>query len=415
MSDDYDQVVRDLVAQNEFAIKYDLDAMRDAVARLGVARTARASVIVAGTNGKGAVCALLHGIALAAGWRVGLFTSPHLVEPRERMRIDGRALPRTVFAAAGAEMLQRFGGRSGPPESPRALSYFELTTLIGARAFAAANPPLDLAIWEVGLGGRLDATNALDHDVAVLTSVALDHQAYLGTTEAAIATEKAAVARAGRPAVVHPRADGGSHIRAAVAATGARLVNAPDIGADVDAMNRSLAATAANEVAALLGTEMTAAIVEAGCAGARWPGRRATLDARGVRWFVDGGHNPAATRRVAAWLDTVLAPQERLPAIIAASPGRDLREVFAPLVSRVSHATCVPASTFRSVPPDEVAAAWRALGVHATASAASTDVFGRVRSDRVLVLGSLYLAGALYAWLGYDADALTVWSPGAEP
>ncbi len=415
MSEHYDQVVRDLVAQNEFAIKYDLDAMNDVVSRLNMARTARVSVIVAGTNGKGAVCALLNGIAIAAGWRVGLFTSPHLVEPRERVRIDGQPISQNAFAEIGAEMLRRFGGRSGPPESQRALSYFELTTLIGARAFADAAPPLDLAIWEVGLGGRLDATNALDHDIAILTSVALDHQQYLGTTEAAIAAEKAAVSRPGRPVIAHPKADGAALIRGAVAATGARVVLAPDVGGGTEEMNRSIAATAATEVARRLGADLPSAVVAAGCAGACWPGRRTELDGRGVHWFVDGGHNPAATQRVAAWLDRALAPGERLPAIVASSPGRDLRAVFAPLAARVSHATCVPASSFRTVPPDEVAAAWRSLGVPATTAAVPTDVFARSQAPRILVLGSLYLAGALYEWLGYDADALTVWRPDVTP
>lgn len=411
MHSEYDRVVAELFAQNEFAIKYDLDAMLDAVERLECARTARVSVIVAGTNGKGAVCALLHGIAMAAGWRVGLFTSPHLVELRERMRINAVPLAREQVAEHGAEMLRRFGGRSGPPQSPRALSYFELVTLIAARSFAGANERLDLAIWEVGLGGRLDATNALDHDIAAVTSVALDHQQYLGSTLDEIAHEKAAVARPGRPLVVHPQADGAEAIAHAAARTGAEVVQAPADGCHVDRINRALATTVARCVAAELGETMTPDCIARGLDRTQWPGRRQSIDVAGRRWLVDGGHNPAATRRVGAWLARELAGVGPIEAITAMSPGRALHDVLAPLAPHVSHATCVPASAFRTVSPAELADAWRSLGVPASVCDEPAAAFAAASEATTLVAGSLYLAGALFGWLGYDADDLAIWTP----
>jgi dihydrofolate synthase/folylpolyglutamate synthase len=149
-------------------------------------------VIVAGTNGKGSTCAMLEAIALQAGYRVGLHTSPHLVRFEERCRIDGRE----VDAAALLPHFEAVERARGDV----ALTFFEFTLLAIARLLAAEQ--LDLVILEVGLGGRFDAVNAFDADCAVITSIALDHTEYLGATREAIGFEKAGILRAGRPAVV---------------------------------------------------------------------------------------------------------------------------------------------------------------------------------------------------------------------
>ncbi|MCC6853934.1 MAG: bifunctional tetrahydrofolate synthase/dihydrofolate synthase [Comamonadaceae bacterium] len=163
-------------------------AVRD---RLGL-RFAVPVISVAGTNGKGSTCAMLESIARHAGWRTGLYIKPHLVHFTERCRIDGEPVP-------AAALLPHFeaveAARAGTP-----LSWFEFTTLAILRLLAQA--PLDVAILEVGLGGRLDAVNVIDADCAVITAVDFDHMAYLGTDRESIGWEKAHIMRAGRPAIV---------------------------------------------------------------------------------------------------------------------------------------------------------------------------------------------------------------------
>ena len=149
-------------------------------------------VVVAGTNGKGSSCAMLEAIALAAGYRVGLHTSPHLVRFEERCRIGGAAV-------AAEDLLPHFEAVEAA-RGDAALTFFEFTLLAIVRLLAAAR--LDLVILEVGLGGRFDAVNAFDADCALITSIDIDHAEYLGNTREAIGFEKAGVMRAGRPAIV---------------------------------------------------------------------------------------------------------------------------------------------------------------------------------------------------------------------
>ena len=149
-------------------------------------------ITVAGTNGKGSTCAMLESIALQAGYRVGLYAKPHLVHFEERCRVNGEM-------ASAAELLPHFEAVEAAREGVT-LTYFEFTTLAIARLLSMA--PLDLVILEVGLGGRLDAVNAIDTDCAVITSVDIDHTEYLGSTREAIGFEKAGILRAGRPVIV---------------------------------------------------------------------------------------------------------------------------------------------------------------------------------------------------------------------
>lgn len=173
------------------AVPATLERVRSVRERLGIGFDA-AVVTVGGTNGKGSSCAMLESIMRAAGWRVGLYGSPHLIRFEERCRVDGRPIDAAALLPHFAAVEQ---ARQGV-----ALTYFEFTTLAILRALAAA--PLDLVVLEVGLGGRLDAVNAVDADCALLTSIDLDHCAILGPDRESIGREKAQIMRAGRPAVV---------------------------------------------------------------------------------------------------------------------------------------------------------------------------------------------------------------------
>lgn len=179
-----------LEARTGQSIQLGLERVNKVRDRLGLA-TEAAVITVAGTNGKGSTCAMLEAIAVAAGYRVGVYASPHLLRYTERVRLGGQEVSPEVLVAAFAEVEAARG------EVP--LTYFEHGTLAAWCVFARA--PLDLIILEVGLGGRLDAVNAFEPDCAVVTSVALDHQQFLGDTREEIGFEKAGIFRAGKPAV----------------------------------------------------------------------------------------------------------------------------------------------------------------------------------------------------------------------
>jgi len=180
------------------AIALGLDRVRAVQAHMKAALACRV-VTVTGTNGKGSTCALLESILGAAGYRVGLYTSPHLARYNERVRIDGRDAPDEDLVAAFNVVEDARALAGGGDGAPTPLTYFEFGTLAALWLFARAN--LDVLILEVGLGGRLDAVNIVDADIAVVTSIDLDHMDYLGPTRDDIGREKAGIFRAGRPVV----------------------------------------------------------------------------------------------------------------------------------------------------------------------------------------------------------------------
>ena len=177
--------------QHPQAIALGLDRVSGVFSRLGISLPCPV-VTVAGTNGKGSTCAMLEAILQAAGYRTGLYTSPHLVRYNERVRIGGREADDAALCEAFAAVEQ---ARGTVP-----LTYFEFGTLAAFLLFARSN--LDAAVLEVGLGGRLDAVNVVDADCAILTGIGIDHTEYLGTTREAIGREKAGIFRSGRPAVI---------------------------------------------------------------------------------------------------------------------------------------------------------------------------------------------------------------------
>lgn len=308
--------------QHPKSIDMGLERVREVAARMGLARPADRVVTVGGTNGKGSTVSFLEAIAREAGWRVGCYTSPHLLAYNERVRIDGRD-------AGDGELVAAFEA----VESARgdtALTYFEYGTLAALWLFARAG--LDLAVLEVGLGGRLDATNLVDADVAVITTVDLDHQDWLGADREAIGFEKAGIARAWRPLVLGDD-DPPSSVLGHAYAIGASAVRigcdffldpAPDdaaegrwrwreVGYQVDLPMPRLAApaqlrNAAVAIAALRALDapehkpIGEAAIAGGVAGAVLPARLQRFERDGVAVLVDVGHNPQAAAALAQWL-----------------------------------------------------------------------------------------------------------------
>jgi len=205
---DYQQAVRALAERGRFGIRLGLGRTRALLRELGNPEQTFRGALVAGTNGKGSVLALAGGALMAAGVRTGLTPKPHLISYRERLQIDGRLIDPATFARLVRETLpaaERVARRLGPPTE------FELLTAVIFRWFASAE--LDVALVEVGLGGRLDATHAWDGGVAVVTNVSLDHMDRLGTTIPAIAREKAAIIMRGDLAVTGATGDGLAVVR----------------------------------------------------------------------------------------------------------------------------------------------------------------------------------------------------------
>ncbi len=293
-------------------------------------------VSVAGTNGKGSTVAAIEALALGHGLRVGCYTSPHLLRFNERIRLSGSEIDDAQLVAA-LDRVDR--ARDGVP-----LTFFEHTTLAALAIFASA--PLDLIVLEVGLGGRLDAVNIIDADVAVVTSIDLDHQSFLGNSRAAIAVEKLGIARAGRPLLIG-EADHPDGFAAAVAATAAEphwvgeafscTVDGDqwryrDAGIEIGPLPRSalLPINLALGLAAYrqLGLAFMADTATAALARAGVVGRQQRLTWRGRQLLLDVAHNPAGCRQLAA---TLAGLDQPAVAVASAFADKDFAAMVAPL------------------------------------------------------------------------------------
>lgn len=392
-----------LFAQQRFGVHPGLSRVRAVLGRLGDPQTAFRAVLVGGTNGKGSTAATLAAILGAAGERAALFTSPHLTRFSERFVVNGQEL-------AGAEVLDVLHGVRPHAEAVGA-SFFEIVTALGCLLFAERGATT--AVVEVGLGGRLDATNVLDPVLSVITNVALDHTEILGDTREAIAGEKAGILRAARPAVTgvaadllpileargadlwalgrevemeaQPRGWEGWNVR--LQAAGANLTfRTPLLGAH-GARNAALAALAAYRLG--VGEE---AIWE-GAAVVRWPGRLEVLPWRGGRVLLDGAHNPDGAGALAAALRSLGAAP--LPVVFAAAADKDVVGVAEALRGVASEVVLTRAVLSpRSADPAALAPHFAGLPVRlADSPAAALDLLPA--RGLSVVCGSLYLIGEI--------------------
>src|SRR5687768_12362745 len=347
--------------QHPKSIDMGLDRVREVATRMRLKKPAKRVITVGGTNGKGSTVAFIEAIARAAGWRVGAYTSPHLLAYNERVRIDG-------LDASDADLVAAFEAVEAA-RSSTLLTYFEYGTLAALWLFERSK--LDLAILEVGLGGRLDATNLVDADVAVITTVDVDHQDWLGNDRETIGFEKAGIARAWKPLVLgeddppasvlrHAYAIGASAIRAgcdfffdSAAAHGNRFSPTDavlpgagqwtwrELGESFDLPLPRLAApvqlrNAATAIAALraLDKKLPVDAIAQGVANAHIPGRLQRFERDGVEVVVDVAHNPQAARGLAAWL-AAAPPPGRTIAVFAALGDKDIAGVVEALADRI--------------------------------------------------------------------------------
>jgi dihydrofolate synthase/folylpolyglutamate synthase len=403
------------------SIAMGLPRVRDVYERLGIALDVPV-VIVTGTNGKGSTCAFMEAILVAAGYRTGLYTSPHLTRYNERVRIAGHDVDDAALIDA-FEKVER-ARTAGFPATP--LTYFEFGTLAALLLFAEAR--LDALILEVGLGGRLDAVNLVDADVAVITNVDLDHQDYLGDTREAIGAEKAGILRAARPAVIGER-DPPDSVTAHARALGAPLYRLghefhcadegtqwryggpagerfglpiPALRGRYQLVNAATAMTALELLRERLPLDMGA--IRAGLAGVALRGRFQVLPGRPVI-VLDVAHNPHAARRLAATLGD-MSYHPRTIAVFGMLSDKDIDGVIDALAPRIDRWLAATLPGPRGADAEALAARLRAHGVAPQAVAMFGDVPGALaqargeagEADRIVVFGSfLTVAAALTA------------------
>lgn len=407
------------------SIELGLDRVRAVWQRLGAPALAPVVITVGGTNGKGSTVAFLEAMLACAGKRVGAFTSPHLHRYNERIRVDGREADDASLMDAFARI--EAARVSGPGEAI-ALTYFEFGTLAALWIFSQS--PLDVAVLEVGLGGRLDAVNIIDADAAIVTTIDLDHQQWLGLDRDSIGREKAGIFRTGRPAIVGDatappglldaaRASGaqvrlaGRDFRAdrhagawrwsgwaEDAAPASIELPPPTLAAPGQIDNAAAAIAALYALRARLGWNADA--IARGVAGAR-------VDARLQRFggepplIVDVAHNPQAARMLAQWLRANPAPGRTL-GVFGALGDKDVRGVADALALQIDlwFLAGLDADSPRGLSsPDLHDALAPALersavqGTHPDVASALAAAFGQARAgDRVIAFGSFFVAAA---------------------
>jgi dihydrofolate synthase/folylpolyglutamate synthase len=386
-------------------------------------------VHVAGTNGKGSTIAFLRAFLEAAGKRVHVYTSPHLVRFHERIRLAGELIDDDYLAEILEECEQ---ANRGEP-----ITYFEITTAAAMLAFSRT--PADVVLLETGLGGRLDSTNVIERPaVTALTRISYDHMQFLGDTLTAIAGEKAGIMRPGVPSVVAPQSspEVTAAFRERAAAIGAPLFEAgevwrsfakgegfrfesPSRNADLPLPALPGAHQIVNAGVALAcldhlpGIAVSDEAVERGLAGVRWPGRlqrltRGPLTDRlppGWDLWLDGGHNDSAGEVLGAqatrWRDADGLPLKLIFGMLATKEPKDFLRPLSDFASTL-RAVAVPGEE-ASLSPDDAASAARAVGIEDAEAAESVDAAldALIRRDpsptRVMICGSLYLAGAVLA------------------
>jgi len=417
-----------------FGIKLGLENMTEFLARIGNPHEALRAVHVTGTNGKGSVCAMLASILREAGYKVGLYTSPHLVDFRERISVSGVNISEGDVVRIAEELRPVMEAMALESED-RQLTFFEFTTALAFRYFQEQG--VDMVVAEVGMGGRLDATNVLRPDVGVITRIGLEHTNYLGKSIPDIAREKAGIVKTGMDIITCERApEALSTIESTCRRKGAGLLM---MGRDFRVQNATVsldgtvfdyggsrelhglktkligrhqaenAAAAACAIEALgrRGVEVGSEAIYKGLDSARWPGRLEVVS-RSPLLILDGGHNPAGVETAVAVLKELgLTPLRYVVACMDDKDAAGMMRILAPTASRL-YVTQV--SNKRAMAADKLAQICRReyrgeVGVYSKAADAFEAALSEPGGNGVCVIGSLYLVGEAIVWLR-DRDDL---------
>jgi len=402
-----------LFGLEQFGIKFGLANISAILRQLDRPELAFRSVHIAGTNGKGSVTAMTEASLRAAGYRTARYTSPHLMSLNERFVIqvkavtDGALVDAIETVRGAVEALRSNGTLDVQP------TFFEVTTAAGFELFRRT--AVEIAVIEVGLGGRLDATNVLMPEATAITSIALDHQLFLGSTLASIAREKAGIVKPGVPLVIGELDEKAEAVIAAIAREqGAPLIKA--IAEDVakrhiglaGAHQRANAAIAARLLEVLdrqHGIPVSSAAIDHGLQQPDWPGRldsRQVADGRSL--LMDAAHNPAGADALARHLREGVA--QPLPLVFAAMRDKDVRGMFRALLPEVASLTVTRANHLRSADPADLAGIARDIApkidvtVEASLPQALESAWRRSPSGNIVVAGSIFLLGDVMKELG---------------
>lgn len=402
--------------------KFSLDEIRVLLAALGNPHHRFPSVLIAGTNGKGSTAATLASILTASGVRTGLYTSPHLARINERIRLDRTEISDDAFAALYFRVhdaAQQFVLDGTLPQLP---SFFEILTAQALLHFAESQ--VEIAVLEVGMGGRLDATNIVDPLLSIVTDISLDHTEWLGSTISAIAREKAGILRPNGTLITLPQHPEANQILGEVAvelnvrgvsavpfmpavpasgpyevlALGTHiLVDSPLAGAHQH-RNMALALAAAIELAANSKFPITPVSIEQGIRETRWPARLERIRRSGIEWILDVAHNPAGAWALRAGLHGVLAEDEKPRLLIFSclrdKPIAEMAQILFPLFHEVILA---PLQAARAAAIPDLLAAAESTGTPAFVADSVAHAIQIVETKKVInqvvVSGSVYLVG----------------------
>ena len=386
-----------LYGLQKFGIKLGLENMHRLIDALELSSPIAPKIIhVAGTNGKGSVCAMIESICRAQGLRTGLFTSPHLVTFRERIQINRGLIGEEEAGNGIAEIRQLVANWEPHP------TFFEVVTALALKHFNRNK--VEVAILETGLGGRLDATNAVTSSVAVITPIDLDHQKWLGDTIEQIASEKAGIIKPHTPVVCSPQHSAAEKVlraRAAECHAPIEFIAKPYTEAPVGLRGPHQKQNAAVAVAAVQAAKigLTEAAVPRGLMSVQWPARFQKWDEQIV---IDGAHNPAAARILAATWREVFGDQRAtiLLAVLADKDAAGICAAIAPIAERIIFP---PIRSERAMPPDQLAAILQSvapqLQYSITPSIGEAISLARATPAPVLLTGSLHFAGDALAFL----------------
>jgi dihydrofolate synthase/folylpolyglutamate synthase len=420
----YASAVAYLYSLQKHGIKLGLETMTALVGRLGMPQVRYRTLHIAGTNGKGSTAAMTAAILQKAGYRVGLYTSPHLIEFRERIRVNGEMISEADVGRL-TDLLKSLC------ESDISPTFFECTTAMALQHFADAQ--VDVAVLEVGLGGRFDATNVVTPMACAITTIAMDHQAYLGTTLSSVAFEKAGIIKTNVPVVVGRVSDeAGSTIERVAIERAAPLVR---LGEDFDVVGQTPArfvftgrlvryddlscilegahqldnaacALALLEAAGKRGMTIGENAVREGLRNVHWEGRLEVVG-RHPLTVLDGAHNPAAAVAVASYLRAfrVLYPDSRVILVLGMMRDKDHRGFFEPLKELVDEVVLTQVDLPRSATVQELQIALNDTWSRLFSKALLNDALGQARQlarqeDLICVTGSLMLIGDVKALLG---------------
>lgn len=412
----YAETLSHIYALGRFGMKPGLSRISPLLAALGNPQERFRSVHVVGTNGKGSTASFLSSILSAGGYRTGLFTSPHLISFTERIRIDGNEISEEDVVLLTARVMA-----VAPPES----TFFEIVTALAVLCFAEKG--VEVAVFEGGMGGRLDATNALDGILCAVTPISLEHTEYLGESLAEIAQEKAGICKPGAPLVSasqQPEAEAAMATRADEIGSplyrqqesfdafwqGRRLCYR-GIGMTLDDLQVGLfgryqrgnaaLALAAAELLGGLGFPLSPRAMAAGMARAFWPGRMELFPGP-PRVLLDGAHNPAGANALAEALAEV--PRARLVMVVGVMGDKELGGILGPLLPLADQVFCVTPALERALPAEEIARFCLAAGVPAQEAGSVTQGVRQAQAaaeeqDLILVCGSLFTVGEARGYL----------------